>query len=648
MKKFLSVLLVVVMVFALCSTAFAEGEYDGKVVILHSNDVHGSIAGYAKMAAIKADFVAKGAEVILADAGDFSQGTCYVSTTKGAEAVNMMNAVGYDVATLGNHEFDYGWAQLKENMSKASFKVLCADVSENGKTIFDANTIIEKGGVKIGFFGMETPEAQTKVNPALIKGLDFVAGEKLYACAQAQVDALKAAGADVVICLSHLGLDGESAPNRSSDMLANVTGIDMVIDGHSHTRIAATAGSPIQSTGTAFESVGVIVIDKTKKTIEDNSLFSITHTEADPADPSSTITVTDYEKEDATVKGVADGIISRIDAEYAVKFAESKVALEGTKAIVRSQETNLGDLIADSMVWAATKEEGSIKVPAENVVAITNGGGIRASIGIGDITKKDVNTVLPFGNTVAVIYVSGAELLEALEASTYCTPDSVGAFPQVAGVEFVLHTGNAWDPNPDTYPDSTYYGPASINRVSIVSVNGQPFDVDETYAIVSNNFCAAGGDTYYAFAAATEQFDTGIPLDEALMAYITDVLGGVVGEQYAEPQGRITICDGCDEDFEEVTVDPTCTEDGYVLAVCPKCELVTVVDVIPAPGHDFKDGVCTVCGAEDPDFEDVDDDDDVDPVDPPQTGDNSHVALFVVLSLVAVSGLALTKKREEN
>ena len=504
-------------------------DLEGKTVILHSNDVHGAIAGYANMAALKAEYAAKGADVILVDAGDFSQGTTYVSTTKGADAIAMMNAVGYDFATLGNHEFDYGWPQLKENMEKADFKVLCADVLENGETIFDASAIVEKDGVKIGFFGMETPEAQTKANPALIKGLTFLAGDEMYAAAQAQIDALKAAGADVIICLSHLGLDAESEPNRSVDMLAKVEGLDMIIDGHSHTVITATAEQPIQSTGTAFANIGVVVIDNATKAIVDNYLVPVTEESA----------------ADETVAAAAQEIIGKIDELYGEVFAKSEVELNGDKAPNgnRDSETNLGDLICDSMVWSVLKDEGSITVPAENVVAITNGGGIRAWIHKGDITMNDVHTVLPFGNTVAVVYVTGAELLEALEASTYCTPTSVGGFPQVAGIDFTIYTVMEYDAQAETYPASTYYGPASIQRVVINSINGKAFDAEATYAVVTNNFCAAGGDTYYAFAAASAQFDTGVPLDEALMAYITEELKGVVGEQYAEPQGRITLCE---------------------------------------------------------------------------------------------------------
>lgn len=151
----------------------------GKTVILHSNDVHGAITGYANIAALKAEYEAEGATVILVDAGDYSQGTTYVSSTKGLDAVKMMNVAGYDFATLGNHEFDYGYEQLKSNMSEAKFKVLCANVLDaEGNSIFDATAIKEVNGVKIGFFGLETPETQTKANPALIKGLQFLGGEK--------------------------------------------------------------------------------------------------------------------------------------------------------------------------------------------------------------------------------------------------------------------------------------------------------------------------------------------------------------------------------------------------------------------------------------------------------------------------------------
>lgn len=378
--------------------------------------------------------------------------------------------------------------------------------------------------MKVGFFGMETPETQTKANPALIKGLTFATGDAFTKAAADQVAALK--DADVVICLAHLGIDAESAPYRSTDLYAAVKGIDFIIDGHSHTVMTkGEKGEPIQSTGTAFANIGVIVIDNATKKIESNSLFEIKEDTA----------------KDATVAAAAKTIVDRVDAEYDVVFAKSEVTLNGAKAPNgnRDSETNNGDLITDAMIWKVMQNKEGLTVDADHVVAITNGGGIRAAIKPGDVTKKDINTVLPFGNTVAVIYVTGAELLEALEASTYSLP--VGGFPQVAGINFTLSTAVAYDANAETYPASTYYGPKSINRVVINSINGKEFKADDTYAVVTNNFVAGGGDTYYAFAAATAQFDTGIPLDEAVMEYVTTELKGVIGTQYAAPQGRILL-----------------------------------------------------------------------------------------------------------
>ena len=533
MRKFLSVLLAMAMVLSLTVTSFAadtaadaKAEMAGKTVILHTNDVHGAVEGYAYIAQLKADYEAKGAEVILVDAGDFSQGTTYVSSTKGADAVTMMNAAGYDVVTLGNHEFDYGYAQLKENMSKAKFKVVCADVfNEDGTPIFDASyTYTTKSGVKVGFFGMETPETQTKANPALIKGLTFATGDAFTKAAADQVAALK--DADVVICLAHLGVDAESAPYRSTDLYAAVMGIDFIVDGHSHTVMTkGEKGEPIQSTGTAFANIGVIVIDDASKKIESNSLYEIKEDTA----------------KDAAVAAAAQKIIDRIDKEYGAVFAKSKVELNGAKAPNgnRDGETNNGDLITDAMLWKVMQNKEGLTVNEDHVVAITNGGGIRAAIKVGDVTKKDIKTVLPFGNTIEVIYVTGTELLEALEASTFCVPESIGGFPQVSGISYTISTGAVYDANAETYPASTYYGPKSINRVTINSINGKEFKANDTYAVVTNNFCAEGGDTYYAFAAATSKFDTGVTLDMAVMDYITKELKGVIGEQYAAPQGRI-------------------------------------------------------------------------------------------------------------
>lgn len=596
---------------ALTGTAVKEtpvepGELDGKTVILHSNDVHGSIMtindkgkpeavgslmGYANMAALAADYEAKGANVIIADAGDFSQGSTYVSTSKGLEAVNMMNAAGYDIATLGNHEFDYGYAQLTDNLKSAKFDVVCCNILDaDGNLVFAPSKVVDVDGVKIGFIGVNTPESQTKANPALIQGLKWLSGEDMVKAVQAEADKL-AETVDVTVVLAHLGVDDSSVPNTSYDLLRGLNGVDFIIDGHSHTVLKATAEKPIQSTGTAFNNIGVIVIDNEKKAIESNELVEITKDSA----------------KDETVAAAAQAIIDKIDAEYGEVFAKSDVDLNGARSVDangvygnRDGETNLGDLITDSMVWQVKQNLDGITVPAENIVAITNGGGIRAAIAKGDITKKDVNTVLPFGNTIAVVYVTGAELIEALEASTYCSPASaIGGFPQVAGIEMTVDPDKTYDANEETYPGSTYYGPKTINRVTIDSINGKAFDEKATYAVITNNFLAAGGDTYYAFASASAQFDTGIPLDEALMSYIADELNGVVGQQYAGPQGRVIYPHTHDTELRNDKA-PTCTEDGYTGdMVCKICgRVMEKGEPIEATGHDFEDGhgTCTICG----------------------------------------------------
>ena len=561
-KKLLALLLALAMLLSV-TAAFAEDEdwtaadyaahadiryqiaadYTGKTVILHSNDVHGQIDGYSFIAGLRDFFKARGAEVILADAGDFSQGTVYVSTNKGAAAIDMMNAAGYNVVTLGNHEFDFGYAQLMENLSKAEFQVLCSNViaDATGEPILPASTIITtEAGLKIGFVGVETPETATKVNPGMIKEITFTTAGKdiMIDAIQKGIDAVRGE-ADLVFGLFHLGVDVESKYGgyRTIDVLPRLTGIDFVIDGHSHTVMTAGQnGEPIQSTGTKFANIGVIVIDNEAKGIEANFLI--------PTYLGSELYSSAFY--DSVISDKAHEIMAVVDEEYSTPFAVSEVLLNGDKAPGnRTEETNLGDLVIDAMVWSVVKEGGIEQVEPNAVVGITNGGGIRAPIAEGDVTKKDVTTVLPFGNTVAVVYVTGAELLEALEASTFCTPDPVGGFPQTSGIEWTIDTTKEYAQG-DLYTldgkETTYYAPASINRVTITAINGEPFDPAATYAVVTNNFCAAGGDTYNVFARNSSTFDTGIPMDEAVMAFITEVLGGkITADAYAAPRGSLTI-----------------------------------------------------------------------------------------------------------
>ena len=562
MKKLLSLILALVMVLGL-TAVFAEGteeadwtaadyaahadirfnlaqDYTGKTVILHSNDVHGQLDGYAYIAGLRTCFENLGAEVILTDSGDFCQGTIYVSNSKGSSAIEMMNAAKYDVVTLGNHDFDFSSTQLMDDLAKAKFAVICASVTDDktGADILPASyTMTTAGGLKIAFVGVDTPETATKANPGLIRDVSFASFDKLAETTQEAVNAVRGS-VDLVFGLWHLGVDIESKQNgyRSVDVFGKVTGFDMVLDGHSHTVMTAGQhGEPIQSTGTKFDYIGVVVIDNESKGIEDHFLI--------PTGIHSNLYTFNFI--DKEVMAEADKIMKAVDKEYSTVFATSEVVLNGEKDPGnRTEETNLGDLVTDAIVWSVVKENGIEQVEPNAVVGITNGGGIRETLPEGKLTRKDINNVLPFSNTVAVVYVTGEQLLEALEASTFCTPDPIGAFPQTSGIEWTIDTTKPFDKG-ELYKldgkDTSYYAPKTINRVTITAINGEPFDPKATYAVVTNNFCADGGDTYNVFALSSSSFDTGIMLDEAVIDYVTQVLGGkITAEQYGQPRGSIT------------------------------------------------------------------------------------------------------------
>lgn len=570
-SKFLSLFLVLAMVCSLFGAAFAAEEetatpyvipdVDGKVVILHTNDTHGADLdeegtsfGMAGVAQLKKDFEAAGADVLLVSADDSIMGKPLVSADQGKSAIEFMNAAGYDAMTVGNHELDFGIDNLKALAKDADFPILCADMTTeaDGKTVFDSNKIFEIGGVKVGVFGLATPETLTKADASKMPGITFPQTDKLYAVAQAQVDELNKAGADLIVCLGHLGIDDESIGNRSIDVCEHVNGIDLFIDGHSHSTTAdiiakvgdtnVVNGAKIVSTGTALANVGVVIYDQETGTLTDELV---------PA--------ASYTKTDADVAKLVDDRNTAVDKVYGEKIATTEVDLNGsrsggaatdpvTKAEmtfpegegVRTTETNLGDFAADAILWQARQTLGEENVDA----ALTNGGGIREALAKGDISKKSLLAVFPFGNTVATIDVTGAQLLEALEAATCTTPEAIGAFPQVSGIEFTLNTGVPYV-NGTQYANSTYYAPANPgSRVTISTVNGEAFDPAATYTIATNDFTAKGGDTYGVFKIAGGWKDVGVSLEDALINYTTEELDGTItAEQYGEPAGRITIVD---------------------------------------------------------------------------------------------------------
>ena len=562
-SKLLSLLLAVVMTFSLAVPAMAVEVPDagdslaGKIVILHTNDTHGGdmvshgvdkaadSIGTAGVAQLKKDYEAAGAQVLLLSAGDAIQGAPIVNLDKGVSEIGFMNAAGYDAMAPGNHEFDYGYENLKSLAASMDFPLLAANIVDKAtqKPVFQTSVIFVDGLTKVGVFGLATPETASKANPKYVEGLEFLQGEALYACAQAQVDALEQEGCDLIVALGHLGVDPESAPNRSIDVCEYVKGIDLFVDGHSHStneEVAAQNGGSnvvdgtlLVSTGTKLANVGVVVYDPAAESLEYGA-----------------VAASDYTGSDAAVDKAVTDRNTAVDEELSAVFAKTEVDLDGERAPgVRTQETNLGDFATDAILWQAREYLGQGKVDA----AITNGGGIRASIPAGDISMKTMKTVFPFGNTVATVTLTGAQLLEALEAATCSTPTAIGAFPQVSGISFTIDTTVPYE-NGAQYGDTTYFAPAAPGaRIKDVTIDGAALDLTKEYTIATNDFTAAGGDTYYVFKQA-KLFDTTVAMEDALVNYTRDVLGGTItAEQYGAPAGRITVLKDVLADYGDVS-----------------------------------------------------------------------------------------------
>lgn len=521
------------LVLAPASTTEAKEDLAGKLVVIHTNDMHGRYEkteeslGISSVTALKNYYKKQGANVLLLDAGDFSQGTNLVNYYDGLDAVYFLNAAGYDAVSLGNHEFDFGFEELKAMADAAQFPILDANIisKETNEPYFGDNAVFTFGNMTVGVFGLDTPEAKTKASPKNVKDVNILDDEELYACAQAQVDELTAKNCDYIICVGHLGVDEESEGRRSVDVAANVNGIDLFVDGHSHTRIDGGVdvnGTKIVSTGSYLEKIGVAVYDgKTTKAKLVDDLYAIGG----------------CPEMDLFVKSFKD----IVDAAYAGTFATTTNLLNGEREPgVRTMETNLGNFSTD-----AYKHTAEVYV-AENDLnmvidgAIQNGGGIRDSILPGEISMDTLYKVFPFGNTISIVTLKGSELLEALEASCCACPGALGGFPQVSGIQFTIDTSVPYAQG-DLYPESTYYAPAAPgSRVTIETVGGKAFDPNATYNIAVNNFMADGGDTYYVFTNASQVIDTGVVDAEGLISYVNS-LNGIIGDEYANAKGNITI-----------------------------------------------------------------------------------------------------------
>ena len=559
-KKVFACLLAVVMLLGLIvvpAAAKAEGEEAKEIVILYTNDVHCGIVdglGYAGVARVKAAFEAAGKEVILVDNGDATQGDVIGTLSKGEVIVELMNAVGYDVATIGNHEFDYGMEQFNKNVSLAKFQYVCCNfLNDKGEAVLKPYTIVEKAGKKIAFVGIDTPEAFTKSTPVYFQDgegnyiFSFCEGnngQDLYDKVQETVDAARAEGADYVIAMAHLGIDYQSAPWMSTDVITNTTGIDAVLDGHSHSVIAGDAVKNkdgenviLTSTGTKLDNVGIFTIDGEGK-------MSSMLLDADAIkfmDAVGALTE-DNGAGEAVAAAIAknDELVNTVVAKTSVTLTTTDPVAVDEKGnairIVRSQETNLGDLCADAY-----------RAMGQADIAFVNGGGIRANINEGDITYGQIIKVHPYGNALCVVEATGQEILDALELSVCSLPGESGGFLHVSGLKFSV----------DMNVDSTVVkdekkmfvevaGDRRIKDVEVLQEDGTyaPIDPNKTYTLACHNYLLRDMGDGYTMFADNNFLQEDVMLDnQVLINYIVEKLGGTVGGDYVDPygQGRITI-----------------------------------------------------------------------------------------------------------
>ena len=546
--KLLSVAIVFALVLSMMSGVFAAvtlpGEDDdlsGQLVILHTNDSHGRIKedgtsmGMSAVKYLANRYENAGASVLILDAGDTLHGLPIVTASRGESAVNVMNAVGYSAMAPGNHDFNYGYEHILELEEEMNFPVLAANVTyeADGSLVFGDHIVITCGEYTIGAFGMATPETVTKTNPNNVVGLDFNE-DNLAGIAQAQCDELKELGCDIIICLAHLGDDVSSTPYRSTDVLEQVTDIDLWIDGHSHSVLNDDGeahlvnGTLVASTGEYTKNIGVVTYDGAEFDAGLVHYADLCNTYEQDGE-----IITEFYGYDPEITALVQNYYDEMMEFYSEVVGHTDVLLNGTREFVRTQETNLGDLAADAILAAAPNAD----------FALTNGGGIRANIEIGDITRYDLFTVFPFGNMVATVELTGAQIVYILEAATHACPGIDGAFPQVSGITFEIHTYIEYE---GEYANPTNPG----SRIQNVCINGEPIDLDATYVMATNDFLAAGGDTY---AILAENFENsgiliGINLEDALINYIQNIDDNCAG--YAEPAGRIVIVD-------EAPVEPT-------------------------------------------------------------------------------------------
>ncbi|ASR48722.1 multifunctional 2',3'-cyclic-nucleotide 2'-phosphodiesterase/5'-nucleotidase/3'-nucleotidase [Paenibacillus kribbensis] len=480
------------------ATAPTSGKH---ITILHTNDTHAHVVandkemGFAKLAGIIDQYRASNPNTLLLDDGDTIHGTTFATLVNGESIVKVINKLRYDAMVPGNHEFNYGWKHLVELSKEIQFPVLSANIKQtDGTRLFKPYVIKEVDGVKIGIIGLTTPETAYKTNPKNVEGIQFT---DPAAEAKAAVDEIRSK-VDVVVVLGHLGQDA-SSKDTSLKVVKEVPGIDIFIDGHSHTvlekGLVGDNGTLIASAGEYTKYLGVVdlwvdggkVIQKQAKLID-----SAQAADVQPNAEIATLIASIQKDQEPILKQVV---------------TQTSVDLEGAREKVRAGETNLGDLLTDAMRDVSGAD-----------VALTNGGGIRASIKAGTVTKGDIITVLPFGNQIVTLKVKGSDIQAALENGIAAYPEPSGGFPQVSGITFKIDTSAA-----------------KGSRVHSILIGGKALDPEATYTLATNDFTAVGGDQYTMFAKYPQAGMFG-SLDEALIRYMQKI--GSASLQ-AQADGRI-------------------------------------------------------------------------------------------------------------
>lgn len=496
-----------------CKTVY-DTNADKSIVVLYDNDVHCAIDGYASIAGLK-DAIADTAYVALVSSGDYLQGGTAGAISNGQYVADVMRNVGYDAITLGNHEFDYSVERMQELLKSIGVPVTCVNFADmQGRRQYLPYVMKKMGGRKVAFIGATTPstlqtEAYSFFDDDDVQHWQFQP-EKVYALVQEQVNAVRKKGADYVIVLSHLGEEETPENIDSHGLIANTTGINAVLDGHSHSVIPCETvqnkdGKPvlITETGTQFAHIGKLLIDRNGKI----------STELIPLDKIT--------QKKASVVATLDSIsvLSKEMTEKVVCHSDFPIAISDVNGIrqVRNQETNAGDLVADAY---------RIVTGAE--IGLSNGGGIRNDLKAGDLTYGQIVSLLPYDNYVSVVNVSGSQLLEVLEACTAIAPAEDGDFPQTSGMKYTINLGQK----------------PRVTDVMVLEKNSneyKPLDTDRVYQVATIDYCITKGGFKELLKKNEVIKPNIIRYNDCLVKYATEILGGRIPKEYEKPQGRITI-----------------------------------------------------------------------------------------------------------